>query len=196
MTTRRHSWMATAGPGGPLTLRPPAPADSPALHELIKHSPPLDLNSCYAYLLQGRHFADTCVIACDPASALQGPAGYISGYIPPAQPDTLFIWQVAVAPRLRGHGLALAMLQHLLQRPACRHLHWLETTVSPGNKASSRLFRSLARTLDCACEVSDLFPASAFGAASSHEAEPLYRIGPFALTPMCDQEDNHAHLNL
>ncbi len=180
MTTRRHSWLATAGPDGPsLQLRPPTPADGASLHELIRLSPPLDLNSCYAYLLQGLHFADTCVVACSGNTF----AGYVSGYIPPGHPDTLFIWQVAVSPRHRGRGLAQAMLQHLLDRPSCRDVRWLETTVAPDNTASAKLFQGLARELGCPYAVSDLFPRSAFGDDSSHEAEPLFRIGPFQHKP-------------
>lgn len=207
MTLRRHPWLATAGPDGPQTgisngithhryqsplLRPPTPADGAALHQLIRHCQPLDLNSCYAYLLQGLHFADTCVVASDE----DGLAAYISGYIPPAQPDTLFIWQVAVAMQARGQGLALRMLQHVLARPACRSVRWLETTVSPDNQASSRLFQRLAARLDCRCEVSELFPASAFGAGSTHAAEPLYRIGPFTPTTTNAPEGHHVHHHL
>ncbi|HCT40768.1 MAG TPA: diaminobutyrate acetyltransferase [Moraxellaceae bacterium] len=192
MTTRRHSWQSTADPDTIFTLRPPNPDDGASIYELIQQSPPLDLNSCYAYLLQSLHLADTCVIATD----TQGPAGYISGYIPPRQTHTLFIWQVAVAERARGHGLALRMLQHLLQRPACAHVNHLEATVSPDNTASDKLFRRLARELDCCCEVHEFLPASAFGAASQHEAEPLYRIGPFFLTATHHQETPHASEHL
>lgn len=179
MTARRHAWLATAGPAAPL-LRPPTPDDGAAVHNLIRLSPPLDLNSCYAYLLQGLHFAETCVLATDGDDT---PLGYISGYLPPGRPDTLFIWQVAVAERARGQGLAAAMLHHLLTRPACRAVQWLETTVAPDNTASARLFHGLARDLGCACTVHDLFPRSAFGAGSPHEAEPLFRIGPIPRRP-------------
>lgn len=205
MTTRRHSWLATAGPDGPLLqLRPPTLADGAGLHELIRLSPPLDLNSCYAYLLQGLHFADTCVVACKEACDGLTFAGYISGYIPPGHADTLFIWQVAVSPAYRGHGLARAMLKHLLDRPACQNVRWLETTVAPDNIASAKLFQGLARELDCPCVVSELFPRSAFGADSSHEAEPLFRIGPFhhevghseASTHPNPQEETHDNQHL
>ncbi len=186
MTTRKHSWLATAGPAGPdtalsYTLHPPTPRDGAAIHALIAQCPPLDLNSCYAYLLHGLHLADTCVLARDTEGRL---AAYVSGYVPPRQPDTLFIWQVAVAPHARGQGLAGRLLRHLLQVSTAK-LHWLETTVSPGNTASERLFRGLARELGAACACHELFPASAFAPGPSpdapHEAEWLYRIGPFRL---------------
>ena len=185
MDIRRKAFLAMAGPTPGLHLRPPTPADGAALYDLIRHSPPLDLNSCYAYLLQGLHLADTCVLACDGDT----PCAYISGYLPPGRPDTLFIWQVAVATGQRGRGLARTLLLHLLARPACAGVRWLETTVTPDNRPSTRLFHGLARTLGCACEVSDLFPATAFG-TTGHEAEQLFRIGPIPAHQ--HQEETHA----
>lgn len=182
MDARRHAYLAMAGPA--LALRSPTPSDGPALHDLIRRSPPLDLNSCYAYLLHGLHFADTCVLAETEAEtgADPGIAAWISAYRPPSRPDTLFVWQVAVDADHRGRGLARTLLLHLLQRPACADVHWLETTVSPDNVASRRLFQGLARELGCACHISDLFSAADFG-AQHHEAEQLFRIGPFARPP-------------
>lgn len=186
MNVRRTS------PRTPWHLRPPDPGDGAALHELITHCPPLDLNSCYCYLLQSLHFADTCVLA-----DLQGtPGAYISGYLPPGRPDTLFIWQVAVAPALRGQGLACALLHHLLARPACHQVRWLETTVSPDNRPSTRLFQGLAQELRCACTVSDLFSPGAFG-ATPHAAEQLFRLGPFVSSPASiSKEKPHGNVDL
>ena len=123
-----------------LALRQPEKADGLRIYELIEQSPPLDLNSCYSYLLHSWHFADTCILA-EEGDIL---AGYISGYIPPKQHDTLFIWQVVVGERYRGTGLALTLLAGLLARHSCRDVCFLETTVSPSNKASARLFAKLA----------------------------------------------------
>lgn len=156
-----------------IRLRPPSAADGAALHELVRRSPPLDLNSVYAYLLQGLHLADTCVVA----ETDSGLAGYVSAYLPPRTPDTLFVWQVAVAAAQRGRGLGLRMLQHLLARPGCAGVRWLETTVTPGNAASRRLFEKFAADQGCACRVRRLFTAASFG-SPSHEEEELYRIGP------------------
>lgn len=176
MDARRHAYLAMAGPDA--VLRPPTPADGAALHDLIRRSPPLDLNSCYAYLLHGLHFADTCVLAETGA----GIAAWTSAYLPPGRPDTLFVWQVAVDAGHRGRGLARTLLLHLLQRPACAGVRWLETTVSPDNAPSRRLFQGLARELGCPCQVTDLFHAADFG-AQHHEAEQLFRIGPFPRPP-------------
>src|SRR5690606_35020586 len=77
----------------PITLRPPASADGPHLHRLVRACKPLDENSIYCNLLQCTHFADTCVAAEQDGELV----GFISGYIPPKQADTLFVWQVAVS---------------------------------------------------------------------------------------------------
>lgn len=177
-------------------LRPPAPADGAAIHALIHATPPLDGNSLYAYLLQGLHHAATCVLAERDGRT----CGYASAYLPPGRPDTLFVWQVAVAASQRGQGLGRALLRHLLARPACQGVAWLETTVSPSNRASARLFQGLARELGCPCTVSDLFAPGDFG-ATGHEAEQLFRLGSFtpppaaspALPPAPSRQEEHPH---
>src|SRR5690606_23753072 len=95
-----------------ISLRRPIPEDGAAVHALIASSPPLDVNSTYAYLLLCHHFRETCVVA-----ELNGRlVGFISGYIPPTQPDTFFVWQVAVHSQVRGSGLGTSMLRYLLQQ--------------------------------------------------------------------------------
>ncbi|PWF23148.1 diaminobutyrate acetyltransferase [Corticimicrobacter populi] len=157
---------------GPI-LRSPRRADGAAIHRLVADCPPLDLNSTYAYLLLCEHFAATCVVAED----AQGLAGFISAYLPPDRPDTLFIWQVAVHERTRGTGLGGQMLLHLLARPGLR-VQALETTVSPDNRASRRMFEKLAAAQGAALTEQVLFRAADFG-GDFHEEECLLRIGPF-----------------
>lgn len=175
MNVSQKTYFAMAGTDNRLLLRPPSPNDGAAIYQLIKQSPPLDLNSCYAYLLQGLHFSETCVVAKDSDNTV---AAYISAYILPHQPNTLFVWQVAVAEAYRGQRLAPQMIQHLLQRPVCSAVDYVETTVSPSNVASAQLFKHLARQLNTECVVSELFLPEIFG-QGLHEAEELFRIGPF-----------------
>ncbi|MEQ4617885.1 MAG: diaminobutyrate acetyltransferase [Corticimicrobacter sp.] len=154
-------------------LRSPGRADGAAIQRLVADCPPLDLNSTYAYLLLCEHFSATCVVAED----AHGLAGFISAYVPPAQPDTLFIWQVAVHERARGTGLGGRMLQSLLERPDLQ-VQALETTVSPDNRASRRMFEKLAAAQGAALNEQVLFRAADFG-GDFHEEECLLRIGPF-----------------
>ncbi len=93
-----------------LTIRKPKATDGAAVNEMIAQCKPLDENSVYCNLLQCSHFADTCVIA-----ELDGQTvGFVSGYIVPAHPERLFIWQVAVSPKARGLKLAKSMILEIL----------------------------------------------------------------------------------
>ena len=133
---------ADPAPSDPaLILRAPLLRDAAAIHQLIADSPPLDLNSEYLYLLLSEHFSQTCVIA----QRGEQIDGFISAYFLPDRPNVLFVWQVAVHERARGRRLGQAMLDHLKQRLRGRSLRYLETTVSPGNRASRGLFAAMAR---------------------------------------------------
>ena len=159
-------------------FREPGTADGASLHQLIQACPPLDLNAPYAYLLLCAHHARTCVIA----ESAAGITGFVSAYCLPEAPHTIFVWQVAVAPVARGRGLALRMLQHLLQRPVLGGCSWLETTVTPSNQASRRVFDRLARQLGARCEESVFFLREHFG-DEGHEPEMLIRMGPLRRAP-------------
>ena len=131
-----------------LALRAPTPEDGADVWELIRDSGPLDENSLYCNLVQCEYFADTCVIA-----ELDGEiVGWVSGLIPPQEPDTLFVWQVAVSEKARGMGVARRMLEHLMARPACRDVTRLKTTITADNEASWALFNSFAERLDANLE--------------------------------------------
>lgn len=148
---------------------------------LVRKTGVLDVNSVYAYLLVGEHYSHTSVIA-EVGDQL---AGFISAYCPPSKPDTVFVWQVGVAEAGRGRGIATRMLYEILKRPACAHVRYLDTTVSPSNEPSKALFRRLAEKLGAEVEETELFGAELFGDEGGHkdegghEPEILFRIGPF-----------------
>jgi L-2,4-diaminobutyric acid acetyltransferase len=153
----------------------PTAADGSALNSLISNCPPLDGNSVYCNLLQCTHFADTSV-AADAQGKL---AGFISGYLVPSQPNTLFVWQVAIDPAFRGQGLATRMLNEILARPACAQIQYLETTITASNRASWSLFEGLARKLHAELDSMPHFDKS-IHFNGKHESESLVRIGPIA----------------
>ncbi len=160
-----------------IVCRRPTRADASAVHALVRSSPPLDVNSTYAYLLLCTHFAATSAVAeCDGAIV-----GFVSGYLEPEAPDTLFIWQVAVAPTARGRGVGRRLLDEVIARPACAGVRYLETTIGPDNDASWRLFRGFARAHAAACESRTAFSGADFG-AETHDDEQLLRIGPLGAT--------------
>ncbi|RII18538.1 L-2,4-diaminobutyric acid acetyltransferase [Streptomyces sp. YIM 130001] len=161
-----------------MRLERPEVKDGAACWRIARDSKTLDLNSSYSYLLWCRDFAGTSVVARVGDDPEGEPVGFITGYIRPERPRTLLIWQVAVDESQRGRGLAGSMLDELTSRVAHREgLTTLETTISPDNKASQRLFTSFAERHGASVDREVLFPAEQFP-DGGHEPEVLYHIGP------------------
>jgi len=160
---------------GHIKLRKPDLADGADIHNLIKNSRPLDVNSLYCYLLICTHFNETSVVVQNKDSI----KGFISAYVHPKKDDTLFIWQVAVDSSLRKMGLAMRMVMVILGRDAAGKIRYIETTVSPSNEPSARFFHSLASTLKTGIVKESFITESMFG-DENHEEEILFRIGPLA----------------
>ncbi|MFG3660678.1 diaminobutyrate acetyltransferase [Streptomyces sp. NPDC047706] len=158
----------------------PAVADGAAFWRLAKESGTLDLNSAYSYLLWCRDFAGTSAVA---RTAGGEAVGFVTGFLRPDSPGTLLVWQVAVDPAQRGRGLAARMLDALTARVAAEHgLTSVETTITPGNTASERLFTSYAARHDAGVEREVLFGTDQFP-DGPHDPEVLYRIGPLTHLP-------------
>jgi L-2,4-diaminobutyric acid acetyltransferase len=153
--------------------RPPGRGDAAAAHALVRACPPLDVNSPYAYLLLCTHFAATSVVA----EAGGRVVGFAGAYLEPADPSVLFVWQIAVGAEARGLGIGRAMLDELLDRPACRGVTHVEATITPSNASSWNLFRSFAAGRGAACTTTPMFGSADFG-TESHEDEHLLRMGP------------------
>ena len=154
-------------------LELPRDIDGVAIHNLVRRSPFLDDNSLYCYLMVCSHFAETSVVARINSELV----GVITAYIPPQQPDTLFVWQVAVAKTAQRRGLARAMLEHIVQRNTLQHIKWLETTVTLDNQASRGLFESLAKRMHCDLQEAIMFNRKGHF-NNLHDSEYRLRIGP------------------
>jgi L-2,4-diaminobutyric acid acetyltransferase len=155
----------------PLTVRAPVARDGIAVAGLIGRCPPLDRNSLYCTLLQCTHFADTCAIALDGDRAV----GWLSAYRLPHEPETLFVWQVAVAAEARSTGLGVRLLEDVLSRDGCRTVRRVEASVAPSNIRSLRMFRRFAARRSAALERLAWLDRDAHF-AGRHESEPLIRI--------------------
>ncbi|HVV30399.1 MAG TPA: diaminobutyrate acetyltransferase [Mycobacteriales bacterium] len=132
----------------------------------------LDQNSPYKYLVFCRDFRGTSTIARDGAE----PVGFVTGYLRPAAPDTLFVWQIGVVEKLHGRGIAHRMLDELATRLA-PDVRYLEASITPDNAASNRLFTRFAERRDAHWERAPLFDSELF--PYPHPDEVLIRIGPF-----------------
>ena len=153
-----------------ITYRPPSKADGKSIHQLVRDSKTLDLNSAYLYFLLADHFRDTCVVAERDGRLI----GFVSAYRLPARPDTLFVWQIGVDAGARGQGVASAMLRAYEQRPFFRGIRRIELTISPSNKASQALFQRWAERLGTTLDTQPYLTEDDLGA--SHEPEPLYSM--------------------
>ncbi|VVJ15014.1 L-2 [Amycolatopsis camponoti] len=154
-------------------IESPTKADGAELWRIARDSAKLDLNSPYAYMLWCRDFAETSVVAREGGKAV----GFVTGYRRPREPGVGFVWQVAVDASQRGKGLAGTLLDALYTRLVADGVRYLETTITPDNEASIRLFTSFAKRWNAAVETSVLFDGEDFPEAG-HLAEELYRIGP------------------
>lgn len=157
-----------------MTLRLPIPSDGPAMQKVARSSKLLSVHDTYYYALMAKHFKRTCLVA----EYQETISAYVTGYIPAKQQDTLFIWQIGVAPDLQGKSIGKQMLSALVDtlQPL-----FLESTIVPSNKASIALFRSVARFFDTKHTFSKepFFSKEDLG---PHEpAEHLMRIGPLSL---------------
>lgn len=136
--------MATTTTDEQTVLRNPTKEDGAAIWSLIRRCKPLDENSMYCNLLQCDHFSDTCIVA-ETAGEIRA---WVSGYVPPSEPDSLFIWQVAVDASARGEGLGKKVISALMNEVSDNDdfgdIRRLKTTITRSNEASWGLFESFA----------------------------------------------------
>lgn len=155
------------------TIRRPRPGDGPSVFDLVSSIPALDDNSLYCNVLQCTHFADTAAIAEEFGAVV----GWVSAYLQPGAPDTLFVWQVAVRDNQRGKGIAGRLIASILERPGCANVRHVSATITADNQASFSLFKSLARRLDAPWrQEAGLDRAIHF--AGRHATELAFTIGP------------------
>ncbi|WP_245628170.1 diaminobutyrate acetyltransferase [Shouchella shacheensis] len=158
-----------------ITFSKPGTDDGASMWELVNQST-LDKNSAYKYVMMSEFFSDTCVVAKRKGKVI----GFVTGFIQPERPDTIFVWQIGIDSEARGEGLASRLLAELLSQNEEKEIRYVEATVTPSNTASRSLFQSFARKQKTKCRIRDCFETSHFPeSGDDHEAEELFRIGPF-----------------
>ena len=159
-----------------IVFRHPVREDGQTVHDLVQASGTLDTNSLYTNFLQCTHFSSTCMLA-----ELDGAViGWVSGYRPPEETSSLFVWQVAVAEAARGKRLARRLLTTLLGSDGCVGVEQVKTTITPDNASSWKMFEGFADEFDAT--VTDkvwLCGERHFG--NDHDSEHMLTIGPLDL---------------
>lgn len=177
---------ASAPAAAPITVRAPRATDGAAMWALVREVGTLDPNSAYLYILLADRFADTCAVAERDGRLV----GMLTGFRPPGDLETYFVWQIGVSPQARGEGLAGRMLDEVVARHP--EVRFVEATVSPSNEASLALFHAFARRRRAALQTSHGYGAEVFPTLPGqlgHEPEPLLRIGPFVSSTATSSPD-------
>jgi L-2,4-diaminobutyric acid acetyltransferase len=163
-----------------ISFRFPTIDDGFSIWSMAKASTELDVNSAYLYWLWCRDFHETTVVILAGTTLV----GFAAGFMRPTEPNTLFIWQVSVAPQFRRRGLAMRALAFLIANVGgASPVSYVEATVTPANENSHGLFRSLALALE-ADHREDLLFAENFD-HDGHPREVLHRIGPIRRDSLC-----------
>ena len=145
------------------------------IENLVRNSPPLDLNSTYHYFIQSHYFKETCAIAINEIDQV---VGFVSGFQDPKKSDTLFIWQVAISKDARGSGLASKLIHFILQEHP--HMQFIETTITKDNTSSISLFNKISQELNTNI-IEEPFLDKTKHFLNQHDSENLFRIGPFKI---------------
>lgn len=157
-------------PDSDAVFRVPTAADGYRMWEIARDSGVLDVNSEYAYVLWGAEFAESSIVV-----EVEGRVvGFVTGFLRPSEPDSIFVWQVGVDADQRGKGLAARLLHGLMDRLTDRGVVRLRTTISPDNEASQRTFGAVARDRGMTLSREDYLSADLLG--EGHEPEDLYTI--------------------
>ena len=161
MSAKAESFSWKTGEAGDYFFRDSSPTDGARLWTLHSHP-----------MLEGP-LTDSCVVA----ERDRKTAGFISAFIRPDAPETLFVWRIAVRPAERRRGLGRRLLHHLLSGPVGRPVRNLEAAVGRSNRASRALFEAVARDLDVPLQVGREVDSSLFPNGMP-ESEDLVRLGP------------------
>ncbi|MEX0862429.1 diaminobutyrate acetyltransferase [Nitrosopumilus sp.] len=154
-----------------ITYREPVIDDAQKIWELVKNNKPLDENSKYLYVLLCHQFSKTCCVAEHNSEII----GFLSGFISPKDPNTLFVWQVAVDNRFRNEGVAKKMVFQTLSDMDSL-VKFVEATVTPSNHPSLKFLQNFADQARAKLVTRPLFSIDVL--EDGHEPENLIRIGP------------------
>jgi len=203
--TRKQN-IKTSTTSNPYVFRVPSLSkdDALSMHRIARESKVLETNTVYCYLAFVHHFgSDGCIVVERDGQVV----GYVQGYRIPSERETVFVWQIGVDQSERGKGLGKHLLKQLCFRLSDDGVTHLAATVTPSNIPSRcpcflayfffssclvhiwKLFRGFANELGVNCIESPLFKSEHFigparpgikaSGTSQHEAEDLFKIGPF-----------------
>ncbi len=152
-------------------LRLPVPEDAEKLSTITPQTGQDLAGDLIGELAEFDCYRKTSVVA-----ELDGqPVGVALAYIPPYDPETLFIWQLTLAEHEQDKGLASLMLGQLIRREACVGVTRVQTTISADNEPAWSLFRRFARWQRSRLDIRP-FITQALDPHRRHEGENMVTI--------------------
>lgn len=145
--------------------------DGPAVADLVRETGILDPNSNYAYVLIGDRFGRHSLVAEEGGAII----GFVSGFLDPREPSTLFLWQIGLRAGSRGRGLGKKLLRAFISLPANALAESLETTVAIDNLPSRRLFDAFSRDIGASIEAIGVYAGALL---DGNAEETILRIAP------------------
>lgn len=162
---------------GQIVIQAPEKHDGKYLWQVAKRTKVLDINSPYSYNLVATHFSQTSALAYMDDK----PIGFLSAYLIPEEPKTLFIWQIGVVPQHHGKGVGFFMIKNIFCRKVFQNVTSIKTTITPSNIPSKKLFQKVSRYLQAQLTTTPFYSPMDF--SDTHEKEDLITIGPFNTKP-------------
>ena len=108
-----------------LRFRAPQASDAAEISLLLKESGAPTHSELHRSLLQSDQFRETCGVVEIAGDIV----GWISAYLPPFDPESLYVWQIAVSKKARGLGVAHRMLLDLMNRDICDGVRRLQISI-------------------------------------------------------------------
>jgi L-2,4-diaminobutyric acid acetyltransferase len=137
----------------PWVIRNIEPSDADILQTFVSKCPPLDPHTLFTYWVLARYQPTYGFAAQD----LNGEViGLLTAIASSNNDETVYVWQIGVAPAVRGNGLAQDLLHELNMAALQNRRRLLEVSIDSHNQESYRLFHAFARAQSAALEVVDV----------------------------------------
>lgn len=156
-----------------ITFRSPDVSHAAHISSMVKQHDQLDDNSEYIYAIWCTYFAPNTAVALDGNEVL----AFITGFRPPSDPQTFFLWQTCAKPRHGIPNLGVDLIQYAAEREIGRGARTIEASVAVDNKPIKLLMKTLCRRLGGKLETGVLFASDTLSRdGDEHHEEVLYRI--------------------
>jgi L-2,4-diaminobutyric acid acetyltransferase len=156
----------------PWVIRNIEPRDAEILQAFVSKCPPLDPHTLFTYWVLARYQPTYGFVAQDFNGEV---IGLLTAIASSNDHETVYVWQIGVAPAVRGNGLAQDLLHELNMAALQNRRRLLEVSIDSHNQESHCLFHAFARAQSATLEVVDVLELHDEHYALT-DSEVLYQI--------------------